>query len=133
MKAKSLGFYGEKLAAKFLTDNGYEILHNNFSVSGGEIDLVVRKNKIIIFVEVKTRTSDLFGRGEESFNKTKLARMNKAIKRYLSEGKYPENIDYRIDLIEIELEKNNFSLKNLSHFEDIEIGWKHINQPGSRG
>jgi len=121
MKAKSLGFYGEKLAAKFLTDNGYEILHNNFSVSGGEIDLVVRKNKIIIFVEVKTRTSDLFGRGEESFNKTKLARMNKAIKRYLSEGKYPENIDYRIDLIEIELEKTNFSLKNLSHFEDIEI------------
>lgn len=116
-----MGSYGEKLAEKYLRSKGYEILDNNFSVSGGELDLVARKNQILVFIEVKTRTGESFGRGEESFNATKLARMNKAVRRYLCDKKYPENIDYRIDLIEIELAKNNLSLKNLSHFEDLEI------------
>src|SRR5215471_13535980 len=58
------GRQGEKIAARYLRKNGYRVLYRNFrSRRGGEIDLVCRdcRAKALIFVEVKTRTTDVFG------------------------------------------------------------------------
>src|SRR5437899_12701670 len=57
------GAHGEKLACRFLRRNGYKILYCNFKGrSGGEIDIVCRDNDTLVFVEVKTRTREDFGR-----------------------------------------------------------------------
>lgn len=120
MKAKTLGFIGEELTAHYLQSKGYKIIQNNFVVKGGEIDIIARQNGLLVFIEVKTRTSDSFGRGEESFNYFKKKRLLTAIYRYLEKNNC-ENSDYRIDLIEIELNPDTNSLKNISHFEDVEL------------
>lgn len=121
VKAKTLGYHGETLAAHFLQNKGYEILRNNFTVHGGEIDLVVRNNNVLVFVEVKTRTGVRFGHGDESMNHLKRMRMRRAIQRYFDGTAKNEDSDYRVDLIEIELTPYSQALKNITHFEDIEL------------
>jgi len=121
VKAKTLGYHGETLAAHFLRNKGYEILKNNFTVRGGEIDLVARIRGLLIFVEVKTRTGKSFGFGDESMNRLKRMRMNRAIERYLDETRKNEDSDYRVDLIEVELMPDSQALKNITHLEDIEL------------
>lgn len=121
MQAKSLGFSGETLAAHFLKSKGYEILANNFTIRGGEIDIIAKDKGIFVFVEVKTRTSDTFGRGEESVDKKKRLRIKRAIERYLNSKTAECDPDYRVDLMEIELDQTTNKLKNINHFEDIEL------------
>lgn len=121
VKAKTLGYQGETLAAHFLQNKGYEILRNNFTVRGGEIDLVARNSNVLIFVEVKTRTGESFGHGDESMDRFKRMRMRRAIARYLNETEKNGEGDYRVDLIEIELAPDTQTLKNITHLEDIEL------------
>lgn len=121
VKAKTLGYSGETLAAQFLKNKGYEILQNNFTIRGGEIDLIALHGTILIFVEVKTRTNESFGRGEESMNYFKRTRIHRAIERYLDRHGDREDTDYRVDLIEVELDPTTKALKNINHFEDIEL------------
>ncbi len=121
VKAKTLGFSGETLAAQFLKNKGYEILANNFTIRGGEIDLVALCGATLVFVEVKTRTGESFGRGEESMNYFKRTRLHRTIERYLDRRGNREDTDYRVDLIEIELDRRTKALKNINHFEDIEL------------
>src|ERR671938_808011 len=62
-----LGTRGENLACQFLKKNGYKILYRNFKGrTGGEIDVVCRQRDTLVFVEVKTRTSEDFGRPIET-------------------------------------------------------------------
>lgn len=117
---KSLGFLGENIAANYLQSKGYEILKNNFTVRGGEIDIIAYKSNVFVFVEVKTRTSQTFGSGEENFTFYQKQRIERTIQRYLAKTKN-DNSDYRLDLIDIELNPSTKSLKNIAHFEDIEI------------
>lgn len=121
MKAKTIGYSGETIAAQFLKSKGYEILANNFTIRGGEIDVVALCGRTLVFVEVKTRTDESFGRGEESMNYFKRTRLHRTIERYLSQRGNPEDTDYRVDLVEIELDRKTHALKNIEHFEDIEL------------
>src|SRR5947208_13267894 len=67
-----LGARGEKLACTFLRRGGYKILYRNFRARhGGEVDIVCRDRDKLVFVEVKTRTSEDFGRPDEAVNATK--------------------------------------------------------------
>lgn len=120
VKPKSLGFRGEDFAAHYLQSKGYQIVANNFTIQGGEIDLIAKSGHTLVFVEVKTRTSDLFGRGEESLNAAKRKRIGKSIGRYLQKNRL-EDCDYRFDLIDVELHPETNDVKNITHFQDIEI------------
>ena len=62
------GKLGEKLALRFLTQKGYSLVCANYHIRGGELDLVMRKNGILVFVEVKTRKTGNFGFGDEAVN-----------------------------------------------------------------
>src|SRR5499427_2382305 len=63
------GALGEKLACRYLKRNGYKILFRNFrGRSGGEIDVVCREDDTLVFVEVKTRASEGFGRPIEAID-----------------------------------------------------------------
>lgn len=121
MQAKSLGYIGENLAEKYLRGKGYEILDKNFTVRGGEIDIVARRNGVLVFVEVKTRTSDFFGEGNESVDELKKKRILYAVEKYLYLKISEPDPDFRLDIIEIEIDPKTGGLKNINHFEDIEV------------
>src|SRR5262245_44371299 len=71
-----LGDYGEKLAARFLRRQGFKILYRNFrGRQGGEIDLVCRERDTLVFVEVKTRTGENYGRPLEAVSLQKQRRI----------------------------------------------------------
>lgn len=121
MKAKTLGYSGENLAEKYLMNKGYKILDKNFTVHGGEIDIVAQKDKILVFVEVKTRTSDSFGEGNESVDRHKKKRILYTIQRYIDSKIMHPDPDFRLDIVEIELYPESNKIKNINHFEDIEV------------
>ena len=110
---KSMGYVGENLAIKYLIDKGYEILDKNFTVRGGEIDIVARKNGVFIFVEVKARTSDSFGEGNESVDRQKKNAFYMRLKNiYIQKLRLPDP-DFRLDIIEIELDPETGAQKTL--------------------
>lgn len=121
VKAKSLGYHGETLAAQYLQTKGYQILENNFTIRGGEIDLVAKQGSIFVFIEVKTRTGKNFGEADESMNRLKKMRLQRAIERYLSTKIREPDPDYRVDLIEMNLHPESNTLKSIIHLEDIEL------------
>lgn len=77
-----LGDLGERLAKKHLTKNGYEILETGWRWHRFELDIIARKDKVIAFVEVKTRTSDRFGLPQEAVTAKKQKRIIASARAY---------------------------------------------------
>ncbi|SRR5207244_737052 len=114
------GARGEKLACRFLRRNGYKVLYRNFrGRTGGEIDVVCRDNDTLVFVEVKTRTSEDFGRPFEAVDRAKRKRISRGGLAWLRMLDNPD-ILFRFDVVEViiaddakprlELIKNAFPL-----------------------
>ena len=64
--AKKIGTAGEELAAEILKGKGYYIITRNFSCPYGEVDIIAVRDRIISFIEVKTRTTEEYGRPAEA-------------------------------------------------------------------
>lgn len=105
MKGKVLGQSGESLAVNFLLHNGYKIVARNYTSVSGEIDIIASIDKIIVFVEVKTRTSTEYGLPCEAITRNKIKRIRDTAKRYLHADACLDNrfkdSDIRMDVIEI--------------------------------
>ena len=96
-----LGARGEKLAAQHLRRQGFKILYRNFrGRTGGEIDLVCRDRDTLVFVEVKTRTRDDFGRPLEAVNRQKERRISSGALAWLRLLGDPD-IFFRFDVVEV--------------------------------
>lgn len=94
-----LGERGENMAAKYLTSLGYKVLQRNFNTKVGEIDIVARDGRVLVFVEVKTReTSE--PRPEDQVNAEKQHQITKAATAYLSRFGFPQP-PARFDVIAI--------------------------------
>ena len=93
---KLLGKIGEDLAVSLLFAEGYKILDRNFRSHFGEIDIVCEKEGVVYFVEVKTRTCDIFGEPAEAVNKIKKQRMIKTAEYYLMVKKLDPVIAFKI-------------------------------------
>ncbi len=93
---KLLGKIGEDLAVSLLFAEGYTILDRNFRSHFGEIDIVCQKGETIYFVEVKTRTCDIFGDPDEAVNKVKQKRMRKTAEYYLMVKKLDTSAAFKI-------------------------------------
>jgi putative endonuclease len=78
-----VGTLGEQAAAAALVDQGYEILHTNYRCRGGELDIICAKNGVLVFCEVKTRTSAQFGLPEEAVTIAKRRRLRRLALEYL--------------------------------------------------
>ena len=95
------GARGEKLAARFLRAHGYKILYRNFKDRrGGEIDIVCRDGDTLVFVEVKTRGSEEFGRPFEAVDRQKQLRVSKGGLAWLRLLDNPD-IVFRFDVVEV--------------------------------
>ena len=80
---KPLGRRGEEVAARYLRRRGYRILARGQSWKGGELDIVALRSDTIVFVEVRTRRSDLPMRPEESVDQLKQRRLTRLAVGYL--------------------------------------------------
>ena len=115
-----LGKRGENLACQFLRKNGYKILYRNFrGRTGGEIDIVCRDRDTLVFVEVKTRSGEDFGRPFEAIDRDQRKRISRGGLAWLRLLDDPD-ILFRFDVVEViiaegaeprlELIQNAFSL-----------------------
>ncbi|QSR85498.1 YraN family protein [Methylacidimicrobium sp. B4] len=100
LQKRNLGAWGEREAARFLRRKHYRILLRNVRIGGGEIDLVCRDGSVLVFVEVKTRSSTSHGEPCEAVDPGKRARLVRAAYAYLEElGR--DEVTYRFDIVEV--------------------------------
>ena len=104
MKRQTTGMLGEKLAADFLTKQGYKIIETNFRCKEGKVDIIAREGDFLVFIEVRTKTSRAFGTPEESVTARKKAHLRNVAARYLEsyDSQLPE---WRIDFVAVELDR----------------------------
>jgi len=125
-QSQEIGVIGETIAADYLKKNGYQILARNFKTKWGELDIVAQKNKVIIFVEVKTlhfaslvqgrpEKSDFAPEDEITFHKAQ--QLRKMAQIYLSANRLPLDIAQQIDILAIELAKNS-QIANIRHIQN---------------
>ncbi len=79
-----LGRSGEDIAEKYLKGRGYRIIRRNISVGHSDIDILAEKGDVLVFVEVRTRSSSKHGMPEESLSWRKLSQMRKTAGIYLA-------------------------------------------------
>ena len=107
------GKFGEEKAVEFLTKNGYEIVAKNHKYQHAEIDIIAKKEKLLLFVEVKTRTNLSFGNPEEFVNYTKAKLIMKAAEHYIFAKDW--QFDIRFDIIAVTIKGSSVAIK---HIED---------------
>ncbi|MCQ2969158.1 MAG: YraN family protein [Clostridium sp.] len=113
---KTIGRYGENIAANYLINNGYKILNRNFQTRYGEVDIIGHKDDIIIFFEIKSRYTDSFGAPLESVTCYKQGKIISISSYYIYiNNLYNYNIRY--DVIEIIFNHLNDTYK-INHLID---------------
>lgn len=113
---QALGRWGENLAADYLMQKNYEIVERNVHTAYGEIDLVARQGCIMVFVEVKTRTSNRFGYPEDAVTPSKQAHLISAAQSYLMDHAELDS-DWRVDVIAVQRLRSGQPPK-IDHFEN---------------
>jgi putative endonuclease len=95
-----LGQKGEKQAARYLKQKGYKVVTANYRCKYGEIDLIARDSDILIFIEVKTRTSTDFGGPAAAVDYRKQQQISKVAHHYLITH-HNDDVNARFDVISI--------------------------------
>ena len=108
---KHIGDRGERLVAEYYRRNGYVILGRNVHTTSGEIDIIAQKKKNIVFIEVKTRTSVLFGYPEESIDEAKKDRIFRCSSEYLEMHNIKESLVVHYHICALRLENNRVFIK----------------------
>ena len=107
-----LGRHGEDLAVEMYESLGYRVLERNFRVDQGEVDIVVERGDIVVFCEVKTRRSDLWGSPAEAVAWQKQQRLRRLAARWMSERK-PGAVAIRFDVVSIVMREDSTEITHL--------------------
>ncbi|MFY7671212.1 YraN family protein [Tenacibaculum sp. MEBiC06402] len=107
-----LGNRGEELAVNYLLENDYEILCRNYRYLKAEVDIIAKKEDIIIAIEVKTRTSNYFGNPQDFINQKKIQLLTSAMDYYIQKNDLENEV--RFDIVAI-VGKKTFEIQ---HIED---------------
>jgi len=94
---RALGAHGEELVARWYRQRGYDVLGRNWRSRQGELDLVLGRHGLIVFCEVKARTTMAFGSGAEAVTPAKQARIRRLAAEWLAATK-PDSVDVRFDV-----------------------------------
>lgn len=113
---QQLGRWGETFAANYLVKKGYRIIERNLRNPYGEIDLIAQKKMMLVFVEVKTRTTDSYGFPEASITPQKQEHLIAAAQAYLQSSPLVYT-NWRIDVIAIRKLKSSRK-PEIIHFEN---------------
>lgn len=109
-----IGKVGEELATKYLQQIGYIIIERNFECRQGEIDIIAKDKDEVVFVEVKTRGSFLYGLPKEAVDKTKKRHLYRSAEFYIYIKKLVD-IPVRIDVIEVYEKQGNFKINHIKN------------------
>jgi len=109
----NLGKTGEKIAQRYLEKHNYQILDTNWHFQHAEIDIIALKNNTLIVIEVKTRTSDHYGKPESFISNKKIQLLNKAINHYIEQ----KNIEAEIRFDVISIIKNQY-VEKIEHIKN---------------
>lgn len=104
---------GEGRAAAYLEERGYQVMERNYRHRRAEIDLIVKKDDWLVFVEVKTRGSSAYGYPEEFVDEKKVEKILEGADHYLVQNDWQGNVRY--DIIAISIIKGRYEI---AHFED---------------
>jgi putative endonuclease len=113
---KQLGNFGEQVAADYLLQRGYTILHRNWRRRGGELDIVARDGAALVFVEVRTRSTRTHGSAEESVDWRKQRQVRKIAAQYLTEQQLDAFCrDLRFDVITVYVDRSTQRIRTVQH------------------
>lgn len=107
------GKAGEQLAADYLEKNGYVIVERNYRYKRSEIDIIAEHEGVLVFVEVKARSSSNFGMPEEAVGEAKARKLMEGAENYILETDWKGDI--RFDIISIMLKMPS---TEIAHFQD---------------
>lgn len=105
------GKEGENDAVNYLLSEGYQILERNYTYAHAEIDIIALKDDILAVVEVKTRTSNLYGEPESFVHQQKINLLVRAINHYIEKKNL--EVEVRFDIISIIKNQYQYELKHL--------------------
>ncbi len=108
------GKTGEDLAVQFLEDKGLRILHRNWRYRRAEVDIVAMDGKTLVLAEVKTRSSDFFGKPEEFVSTKKQRFLAEAASHYMET--FGHEWELRFDVVSVLVHPNGVC--RVEHFED---------------
>ena len=100
------GGYGEACAARYLVENGMVVLDRNWRCELGELDLVLRDGRVLVFCEVKTRASAAFGSPLEAVTPAKVARLRRLAARWVKEHDV-RVAEIRLDVVGVQLDRGS--------------------------
>lgn len=117
---KKIGGLGEQAAKEFLIKNGYKIVETNYFCRFGEIDIVALEDKCLVFIEVKTRTSDKYGMPQNGVNYWKKKHLELSARNYIEHKRMAEYIA-RFDVVEVfaKYADNNFIVENFNLIKNV--------------
>jgi len=98
-KTYQFGLLAEAIAAIFLRLKGYKILHRRYKNNFGEIDIIAKKGRVIIFIEVKARKRKVSI--EEMLSDAQISRISNAAEFFIAKNPRFHELDWRIDFIEV--------------------------------
>ena len=115
------GNWSENYVAQYLETKGYKILDKNYRKPWGEIDVIAKKDGIIVFVEVKANKEEVTGfEPEKRVNSEKLRKINLAIQTYLAQKKYDSGQDIQIDVVSLTIDRGRGVVK-IRHFKNVDM------------
>ena len=112
-----LGANGELIARKFLIDKDLKFIKHNYRYERAEVDLIFEdeKEKLLIFIEVKTRRSKEYGEPEESVTFSKREQIKKASLGFVNENEKYHSHDLRIDVVSIFLYEDKAEINHIEN------------------
>ncbi|WP_040246879.1 YraN family protein [Psychroserpens mesophilus] len=108
-----LGQKGEELAVDFLLKHGYEILSRNYIFQKAEVDIIAQKEDVLAIVEVKTRSTNVFGNPQDFLKPKQIQRIVKAVDHFVTSHQL--DVEVRFDIIAIVKNGNQFDIEHLEN------------------
>lgn len=120
MDSKELGFLAENIAARYLEEEGYEIVAKNYRKPWGEIDIIAKRGEAIIFVEVKANKQKFAGdfNPEVRVNDQKIHKIKRTAALFLERELGSTDVEWQIDIIAVTFDIPNKKAK-IRHFKNI--------------
>jgi len=116
-ESKKTGEKGEEVASDYLKRKGFDILERNYKNKHSEIDIVAKKEGVLVFVEVRSTNSLFFGTPEETIDFRKMRKLEKNALAYTFFNDYEG--EYRVDVVTVVFEENK--IKEINHYENVTV------------
>ena len=114
---QKVGKFGENIARDYLLRRGYKIIGLNQKISFKEVDIIARDGETLVFIEVKTRLSQIFGGADDAFDFRKLSNLKEALELYIYKNNFDGNLA-RLDFVSVDISRQKKKAK-IKHYKDI--------------